>query len=275
MHRCSWTVQRRIGSILGVIWFDILRIRRSVILQNLQIAFPEMSLKERVQLGRQSMIQFCIGIVEYSNLPFLKEGSAQDFQFEGSEYLNQALKKGKGVLLLSLHIGNGDIGSAALALKGWPIHLVSKIFKTQWLNEAWFGMREKVGVKFIPPRNSSYGVLKALKKNEVVIFVMDQFTGPPIGIKTTFFGKETGTGVGLAVMAQRSGAPVIPAYTLRGKDGKIKVIIEPEIPFVELENKDETLLAMTQAYNNFIERVVRKNPDQWMWLHKRWKRFKF
>jgi Kdo2-lipid IVA lauroyltransferase/acyltransferase len=246
-----------------------------VILQNIQIAFPEMTQKERVHLGRQAMIQFCIGIVEYSSLPFLKENGVDDFQFEGAEHLNKALEKGKGVLLLSLHIGNGDIGSAALALNGWPIHLVSKVFKTQWLNQAWFGMRERVGVKFIPPRNSSYGVLKALKKNEVVIFVMDQFTGPPIGIKTTFFGRETGTGVGLAVMAQRSGAPVIPAYTLRGADGKIKVIIEPEIPFVELENKDETLLKMTQSYNDLIERVVRKNPDQWMWLHKRWKLFKY
>ena len=270
-----WPWQRRIAVLLGVLWFDVLRIRRQVVINNLAIAFPNLSLPERIVLGRRGMISFCCNVVEYARLPFLKKEDIKKFEFHGLENIEKARQGDKGVLLLTLHLGNGDWASAGLALCGLPMHLVSKTFKTKWLNDAWFGMREKVGLKFIAPRNSSYGILKALKKNEIVIFVQDQFTGPPIGIKTTFFGHETGTGLGLAVMAQRSGAAVIPAYTIRRENGQTLVVCEPQIPYVDGPDHDQSLAHMTQVYNDQLEQYVRMCPEQWMWLHKRWKKFKY
>ena len=103
---------------------------------------------------------------------------------------------------------------------------------------------------------------------------MDQFTGPPIGCKVKFFGKETGAAMGLAVLAQRSGADVIPVIPYRDKDGRQIIEHFPPIKFDASGTKDEAIERMTQVYTDQIEKLVRYKPEQWMWLHRRWKEFK-
>ena len=100
---------------------------------------------------------------------------------------------------------------------------------------------------------------------------MDQFTGPPIGTKVKFFGHETGAALGLAVIAQRSQAPVVPVYNFRDEEGMIHVCVEPEIPFIK--TKGESLNHMTQVYTDWVEEKVKEKPEHWMWLHRRWKKF--
>ena len=192
--------------------------------------------------------------------------------FKGLENMDRALEKKRGVCLISLHLGNCDLAGVLLAMKGYQLVVISKVFKTQWLNKAWFGLRERVGIKFIPPRNSSYAILKALKGNKVVAFVMDQFMGPPIGGKVKFFGHETGAALGLSVMAQRSQAPVIPVYIFRDERGETHLHVEPEIPFVG--EGDGACAQMTQVYTDWVEEKVKERPEHWMWLHRRWKEFK-
>jgi KDO2-lipid IV(A) lauroyltransferase len=276
ISRLPWFLQRAIGAALGLIWFDVLRIRRQVVINNLKIAYPEMSLADRRKLGRLAMIEFCTNIIQYSWIPFLdKDSLERHFIIEGLENLEKARAKGKGVAMLTLHIGNGDLAVAGLGLMGLPVHLVSKVMKAKWLNDLWFGMRERVGVRFIEPRNSSFAILKAFKRNEIVIFVNDQFTGPPIGIKARFFNHDAGTALGLATMVERSGSPVVPVYNLRLPDGRIRIVFEPEIPFEQRGDHDQSLAHMTQAYNDRLEQYVRMCPQQWMWIHKRWKLFKY
>jgi KDO2-lipid IV(A) lauroyltransferase len=264
-----------LGDLLGILWFDVFRIRRRVVTDNLAIAFPEMSLEERKKLGRASLCNMGRDLMEYCYLPFMDRAMAERlFEIEGEEVLKAAQQAGRPVCLLTLHMGNGDLGSAGLSAFGYPMVLISKEFKMKWVNDIWFGMRERAGTEFIPPRNSTYAVLKALKKNKFVIFVLDQFTGPPIGLRTKFFGKETGTGYGLATMAQRTGAQVIPVYTVRKNDGKHLIRVFPEIEFKQDVDNTESLRAATQRYNDFIESVVSDHPEQWMWVHKRWKTFR-
>ena len=240
-------------------------------MENLQRAFPEKSKSERFQIGRRSFLNMGRNLTEYAFFPFLEPSFLDGVHFAGLENIDRALEENKGVCLVSLHLGNGDLAGAVLALKGYSLVLISKIFKIQWINEVWFGLRQRVGVQFIPPRNSSYAILKALKKNEVVVFVMDQFMGPPIGAQVNFFGYETGAALGLAVIAQRSQAPVVPIYTFRDDKGKTHIYVEPEIPFVE--KGDKGLAYMTQVYTDWVEEKVRERPEQWMWLHRRWKKF--
>jgi KDO2-lipid IV(A) lauroyltransferase len=264
-----------LGDCIGILWFDILRVRRSIVLDNLKTAFPDLSLKEREFLGRKSLKNFGRGIVDYSHLPFINKNNYKQYiEVQNTHYVYEALKRGKGVCLLSLHLGNGDLGGAGLALSGMPIHLISKEFKLKWLNELWFTARARLGVKFIPPRNSTYSILGKLKANEVVIFVNDQFMGPPIGVKTTFFGKETGSAMGLSVIARRKKVPVIPVYCYRKENGQQVVSCDREIEFEEQSKKSETIRYMTQKYNDKIEQLIKKHPDQWMWVHRRWKEFK-
>ncbi|MCB0422538.1 MAG: lipid A biosynthesis lauroyl acyltransferase [Bdellovibrionales bacterium] len=263
-----------IGDLLGLLWFDVLRIRRQVVLDNLLIAFPEMNLQDRTSLGRRSVRNMCRNIVDYCYFHVLPEGDYSHlFKIEGLENLEKAQEKNLGVCMLSMHLGNGDNAAAGLALAGQPVVIISKEFKVRWLNDMWFGMRARLGTEFIPPRNSSFAVLKALKRNKNVVFVNDQFMGPPVGVRSTFFGKETGSAMGLAVMAQRSGSPIIPVSTYRRDDGVTVIVLDPEIPFEEKGSKEETILHMTQVFDHWTEKKVRQHPDQWMWVHRRWKEF--
>jgi Kdo2-lipid IVA lauroyltransferase/acyltransferase len=142
------------------------------------------------------------------------------------------------------------------------------------LDDIWFSVRGRFGTQFIAPRNSSYEILKALKSKGCVIFVLDQFMGPPLGVKTEFLGRETGTAMGLALFAHKTGAPVVPCYTRRKADGRYVVCFEPEVPFEDFDDKNKNVQYMTQKYTDRIEAIVRKYPEQWMWIHRRWKVFR-
>ena len=262
-----------VGQCIGVLWFDILRIRRKVIFENLDKAFPDMEQSEKVKIARASCVNLGMTYVEFMCMRFLKESHLDQFKVYGLEHLRAAQSKNKGVCLLTLHLGNGDYACAGFAMMGNPLVLISKEFKMKWLNEVWFNMRKRFGMVFIKPRRSSYDILKSLKANKTVIFVMDQFMGPPIGVETTFFGHPTGSAMGLAVMAQRSEAPVVPIYTYRTAEGITEIHFFPEIPFEEKASKQESIAHMTQKYQDKLEEFVRKHPDQWMWVHRRFKPF--
>lgn len=271
-----YRIQLWMGDLLGVLWFDVLRIRRNLVLDNLKIAFPDWSEEKRIQVGRLSVQNLGRGFLEFLRIPFLKTKNYEsDFTIFGREHYERAKAQGRGVCILTLHLGNGDWGIVGLALNGIPLNVISKEFKIQFLNDFWFRNREAVGTRFIKDRNSSLQILRCLKKGESVVFVQDQFMGPPIGIKTTFFGKETGTAMGLAVIAARSRSPVLPVYTLREPDGRTRIVFEPEIPFFEGNDQDETVARMTQVFCDYTEGLVRKFPEQWMWVHRRWKRYKY
>ena len=267
-----------IGDGVGFLWFDVFRIRRSVAVENVKLSFPELSHERHVQIARRSLSSMGRTLTEYALFPYLnKENINHHYTFEGEDNLRRALDGGKGMILLTLHLGNGDFASAALALRGWPIHLISKEFKSRWLNDLWFGMRGRLGTKFISPEKSSFDILRALKKNEGVVFVLDQFMGPPIGVRTTFFGRETGTAQGCALIAVRTGAPVIPGYSYRLPDGTHRAVFEAPIPTPKILDdslRDENIAALTQTYTDKIEEIVRRYPEQWMWIHRRWKEFR-
>lgn len=270
-----------VGDLIGLLWFDVFRIRRKVALQNLEIAFPEMTPRQRRSTARSSLRSLGRSLVEFTLFPFFKASDVPKlFTIHGLEHFEAARAKDRGVLILSLHLGNGDFGVAALSRLGYPISLISKNFKTKWLNDLWFGMRSQHGTQFIAPEKSSFQILRALKSKRAVFFVLDQYMGPPVGCRTTFFGKETGTAMGLALMAQRSEAPVVLAYTFRQDDGCHVIVFEPEITWQsaitsvgQVASDEENISTMTQVYTDKLEEVVRRVPDQWMWIHRRWKNF--
>lgn len=264
-----------VGIFIGFLWFDILRIRRKVAIDNVGIAYPETSEAERTEIARQSLHHMGRTLTDYALFPFFKRKDVEEhFEIQGLHFVEEALAQGKGGLLLTCHLGNGDFAIAALSRIGLPINLISKEFKSRWLNDMWFGMRRKHGTKFISPEKSSFEILRALRRNELVFFVLDQFMGPPIGVRTRFFGKETGTAAGLALMASRTGAPVIPCYTFRSEDGKQMAVFEAPISYPDEILREKNIAVMTQIYTDKIETIVRRHPEQWMWIHRRWKEFR-
>lgn len=275
IYRSPIFIKKAIAFFIAVLWWDILRLRRSVVLDNLGKAFPNMSEPEKVKMGRQSIYHLGLNFVEFFYFPFIDTRWVEkNVEFKGLENVDRALEGGRGAILLGLHLGNGDLAMVGLCHADHPVFLISKLFKSKWLNDLWFDLRGRHGIQFIDPEKSTFEILRALRKNERVVFVLDQFMGPPVGVKTSFFGHETGTALGLALIAERVGSPVIPSYSYRRQGNKMVVELLPPVPLVKGETRDETLQKTTQAYNDKIQEIVQSYPEQWMWLHKRWKPFR-
>lgn len=262
------------GYLLGVLWFDVFRIRRKIAIENVRRAFPDWPESKIVSTARRSLLEQGYLIADFAEMGFLsREELLKKVKIVGLDNFEQALAKNKGVFILALHMSNGDYGIAALSAMGYPMNLITKRFKSKWLDDVWFKIRGRFGTQFIAARDSSYDILKAIRGKGAVIFVLDQFMGPPLGVKTTFFGHPTGTAVGLALFARKTQAPVIASYVQRQDDGSLLLHFLPEIPFEEKSDKEATLQFMTQRYTDTIEQVVRTCPEQWLWIHRRWKTF--
>lgn len=269
---------RALGRPLGVLWFDILRVRRQIVLDNLKLAFPEWTEAERLEVGRHSVYSLNENFFEFFLVPSMTEKWMKDnVVLEGAEHLKKALAQGKGVYALSMHLGNGDIAASSLAFHKFKIHLISKSFKNKTLNSIWYYIRKFQGVRFIEAHGSKtpFEILKAIRDQEVVVFVNDQFMGPPFGVEVEFFGKKTGAAFGLAVFYLKTRSPVLPIYSFEGDDGKFHVKIEPPLDLEPLvsEDKTQTYSRITQHVTRVIERIVREHPRDWMWVHRRWKEF--
>lgn len=270
---------RASGSWVGFLWFDIFKIRRKIIMDNLNIAFPDMSEDQKLAIGRSSVYLLGHNFGEMFDIPNMNQKWLdKNVIFEGQENLDKARAQGKGILFLTLHLGNGDVCANAVVMEGLPVHMITKRFKTKWFDDLWFSVRGAKGVQYIDAHspNNAFEILKALKKKEAVVFVLDQYMGKPFGIASTFFGKRTGTAYGLALFAQKTKAPVVPCYTYEGSDKKLHTVFEPAMDLERyvVDDKDQTTSNFTQAFNDKLESIVRKHPEQWMWVHRRWKDFK-
>lgn len=269
---------RKSGAWVGFLWFDVLGFRKKIVMNNLDIAFPKWPQELKHKVGRESVYQLGYNFAEFFFIPSVTpEWIQKNVVFEGWENVEKAHTQGKGMFFLSLHLGNGDLAANAIAQSGQELFIITKRFKTQWFNDLWFSVRGAKGVKYIDAHgpNNAFEILKALKKNAALVFVLDQYMGKPYGIATTFFGKRTGTAYGLALFAQKTKSPVLPIYTYEGNDKKLHVVIEPAMDTEKCvtDDKDQTILNITQSFNDKLEEIVRKHPEQWMWVHRRWKDF--
>ncbi len=268
-------LRKAAGACFSFLWFDIFRIRRKTMYENLELAFPSYTQGRRSAIALGFQKQMGMGVIESMMIPAVtKEWVEAHFEFRGENFHREALSQKKGVLLLSMHLGSTDLSITAISLHGIKLNLITKIFSISWLNNLWFGLRANHGTQFIQPHGAeaAFQILKALKRNESVIFVLDQYMGVPYGVETLFFNKPTGTAYGLALMALKTGAPVVPvfAYT-ENSSGKHVVEFLPAIPLEEKSTRDSTIKHMTQVYTTAIEKIVLQHPDQWMWIHRRWK----
>lgn len=263
------------AQILAIFFYDILRFRKKIMFDNLEIAYPGLDIATKEKWSRYSIYRLGLDIVEFVMLPALdKSWFIENVEMRGMHNYQEAAKKGKGVLLLSLHLGNVDMAISAIAANDIPISVISKRFKSKWLDNFWYGLRGLTGARFIDAhsRSNAFEILKNLRDQRSVVFVLDQFMGKPFGVRTKFFGRDTSTAYGLALFAKKTKAPVITVYTYRDLSGKIIVEFGPEIELLAIDEYDSYIRDQTQLYNDVLEQIVRRFPEQWMWIHRRWKR---
>jgi KDO2-lipid IV(A) lauroyltransferase len=183
--------------------------------------------------------------------------------------IDQALQQGRGALILTAHLGNWDL-LALWAARRYPLTIISKNIRNPAVNDFWMAARKRSGLGILPPRNSFRPCMGVLKKNELLGFIIDQNMRRPEGVFVDFFGKPACTTPGLALLSAVTQAPVLPVFLIRQPDGKLQFELLPAIP-PPAGRDEQTIRDMTQQYTNVVESVIRRYPDQWIWMHRRWK----
>jgi KDO2-lipid IV(A) lauroyltransferase len=261
-----------IGNFLGAIWFSVDKKHKKITIDNLSHAYgQELSKKEIITLARKIFKNTARMIFEYAWLyNSVSKNNSKYFSIKGVEYLSAAHAKKKGVLLLSAHLGNWELGAALATFTNFPITVVYRKIKSKPIDLLIQKNRESFGVKVYPLHNAFDGVSQALKRGDLVGLLIDQNTGHNRGVFIDFFGRKACANTGLAKLALQTGAPVVPIFNYR-ENGKFIIEIQPELPVIRTGDIKNDILKNTQSQNTTIEKIVRKHPDQWFWIHKRWK----
>jgi KDO2-lipid IV(A) lauroyltransferase len=260
-----------LGSFLGWLAFDVLRIRRKVTLTNLRNSLSE-SRNELTGIARRAYRNFGKSMVEYVLFPSLnKEKLERMVEVEGAEHFDEALKRGKGAVLVGGHFGSWELMGAGLSQKGYPIDFLVGEQHNLLVDNLMNDYRRSMGIGIIKMGTAAKGIIKALKDNRFVAMLSDQDAGSD-GTVVEFFGRPASTPKGPAAFALKMDVPIIMGFIVRRQDGRRqRIIIEKPIHGQKTADKEEDIRKLTQAYTSVLENYIRRYPDHWFWPHRRWK----
>jgi KDO2-lipid IV(A) lauroyltransferase len=215
-------------------------------------------------------------MVEFMRLPFMSNARRKAWiRVENMESPIRAHTQDKGIVLLTGHFGNFEVATVAgignfQQYKGL-FHFVRRALKPKALNDFVTRRFRKAGFGTLSKRGSLDRILELLSGGAIIVFVFDQHAGKQEGIPVEFFGHPAGTFKSPALIAMSTGAPVIPAYSWREPDGSHVLRFEDPLPLVDCENVSEGIRKNTRIFNEAIERMLLRHPEQWIWMHRRWK----
>ena len=257
---------------IGRIWFAIDKRHREIALKNLIQAFAgEKSLDSVRLLAMESFRNLSRIIFEIGwSLGQTSESLGRFISIRGFSHFRNAMDRNKGVLLLTLHLGNWELLAGAAAKLDLPVHVLYRPLDVKTLDLFFNRYRSRFGARLIPSPRSMRKILRALKQKESVLVLLDQNMDWYEGVFVDFFGKSACTNQGLALMALATEAPVIPVFLVRDGQRFITEFLE-EIPLVRTGDRRKDLEENTRRYTQTLEAIVRRFPDQWLWVHQRWK----
>lgn len=264
---------RFIGISLGYLVYFLHRRLRRVGLRNLEMAMPEKSPRERRKIVRGVFRTLGRHLADFCQLPNYDLKNIDTLAVhEGFEAFDAARARGKGVLFLTAHLGGWEAGSFMHSLHGNPMAVVVRPLDNPYLNRLVTQYRTMHGNRTFEKQEFARGLLSAMKKGETVGVLMDQNMTPPQGIFVDFFGILACTASGIARVALRTDAAVVPAFTIWDPViGKYRVHFEPAVTLIRTNDNEADVIANTAKFTKILEEFVRKYPDQWLWVHKRWK----
>lgn len=248
--------------------------RAGVIRSNLKLAFPSKTETQIEELLKENYRHYSLTFLEIlRSITWSKEKARREIEVQGYEILEGVAKAGGGFVLTS-HLGNWEYSILGTSARGLPVEVVVKKSQTPAVENFLQWFRRRYGAGVLLESYTAREILNSVVNGRVVAVILDQFMGPPIGLPVHFFGKEAGTAVALSLFLQKRNVPVVPAYNYRDANGRIKVVIEKPLVLHSGEDKVQRLYQVTQLFNDTLEKHVRLHPEQWLWLHRRWKAFK-
>jgi KDO2-lipid IV(A) lauroyltransferase len=264
---------RAAGITLGALVY-VLHVRlRRVGMRNLELALPETPRAQRRRILRGVFRTLGRQLGDFCLMPRMTSGNVrQTVIYDGFENSAAARNRGKGVLLLTAHLGGWEIGSFAHSLYGNPIRIVVRALDNTRLNAMVDRYRTRAGNETFEKADFARGLLASMRAGESVGILMDTNMTPPQGVFVDYFGHLACTASGLARVALRTDAAVVPGFTIWDDAlRKYRVRFDPMLPLVRTDDEEGDVIANTALFTKQIEAVVRRYPEQWLWVHRRWK----
>ena len=258
---------------LGRLAYSFATKSRELSIAHLGLAYSkEKSLREIVQLSKEMFVMLGRNAGDILRARAVKTLADLDKFIVVHDYENfeKANAKGKGVIFLTCHLGAFDLQITVMSLRGLKPNIIGTPLKDDRLNELLFDYRNAYGAVAIERGKETLRLIKALKRGGAVAILIDQDTRVKSRF-VDFFGMTAATPVGAAILAMKTGAAVVPTYIYLGEDNLQHMYILPEIPLVLTGDDEKDMITNTQNYTRFIEEQIRKHPEQWVWMHERWK----
>jgi KDO2-lipid IV(A) lauroyltransferase len=239
---------------------------------NLRIAFPDWTDVQRKTLVRKMLRNLGWMAAEFARFPkYMKENIEQFIVLDGHENFLEGQRRGKGVLILTGHIGAWELSSFAHALYGFPLHYTARPIENARIDALINGYRCRAGNHPIFKNESARAMLKILKDAGTIGILADQNTMPEEGVFVDFFGKAASTTTGIARVALHTDAAVVPGYAVWDESlQKYRLRFEPPVELIRTGDAERDILENTQKFTKILEEIIRKYPDQWVWVHGRW-----
>lgn len=261
------------GKTLGRLAFFLFKDARKTTFLNLKSVFggvkSEKELKKIAVKVFENIGKNSVDVARFRKLNLSK--IEKMIQPEGLKHFDSAYKKGKGVILLTGHIGNFELLGAYLSLKGYKISAVGRDVYDPRLNKLLIRNRESVGVENISSTGDVKKIIKVLRAGRTLGVLADQDSTRVKGTFVNFFGKAARTPVGPAFLHLKLNSPIIPMAILRNETDRYKLIIRPELEFRPTGDRNKDIRNLTQKYTDVLEEIIREHPCQWVWMHRRWK----
>ncbi|MBN1353275.1 MAG: lysophospholipid acyltransferase family protein [Candidatus Omnitrophica bacterium] len=260
------------ATVVGRLIFIFGKKERRTAIDNLRNSFPEKSETEIRDIAISVFINLCKNGVEWVNMHYkLNAGNIDRWvTVEGRDIVDRALSRGNGVLMLASHFGNWELIPVYFLLKGYYGGVIARRIYFKGYDNFISGLRTSKGAIVVYRDESPKKILKILKNNGIVGILADQDVDSVDGVFVDFFGRKAYTPKAPVALAMASGAALIPCFMIREKNGH-RLIVEKPIEIVEKTDKEDTIKLNTQAWSQIIERYIRKYPEQWVWIHRRWK----
>lgn len=261
------------GMSLGWSWWLIGGRLRRAAMRNLEIALPEKSRREHRKIARHVFLHLGRQLAEFCKIPqYTRENVSDVIIYDGIENFEAARARGKGVLFLTGHLGGWELSSFMHSLHGHPMHVVARGLDNPYVDRMVRCYRTLHGNRIFDKDDYARGLLKALREGETVGILMDTNMTPPQGIFVDFFGVPACTASGLARVALKTDASVLPGFAFwDGQIRKYRLHMAPPLNLVRSGDDEADVVANTRMFNHTLEHYIRKYPDQWLWVHRRWK----
>ena len=264
-----------IGRVLGILVYFIDVRHRRIVRRNLKFVYPEWPPERVKKISKRVFQNLGITILEICQMIcFSSDDIIDRVKIRGEEHLLNAMQNNKGAILISAHLGNWEIGLLYLVLhSNMPIVSVVRRLRNNLVNRWIHRLRTRFGNRIIDKDDALPEMVRILRQGKILGIMIDQGTKSSLGVKITFFGKYITATPAAALLAMRCKSPVIPIFCNRNDDGMLSINIEPPLILKKTDDLRTDLRTNTQIMTDAIEKAIRRYPEQWFWVHKRWRKY--